>query len=352
MAATAERNVYFNTRVRGLKSRLFPRGFFEEQIGRRERGVAGLVEALLDSPYRTEMAEALTRHEGADAVEDAVRRNLVATFAYLNRIAEEPCLGLIRTFTMRWDLRAVKALLRCRLRGIEGTEALAYVMPGPELPPTLLVDLARSPSMEVLVDRLSAWNPALCRPLRPLLPAFNETGDLTLLEEALDRSYFVSHAAGLATATDADSEMVRAYLQAEIDRINLRAIFQSFDGEATRPAAFLPGGCLAGSLLERMVAAGSPPAAMELLDNTRYSRLVEELFQFMQTHRFSPVERYFERFLIRMLHQFAQRDIFGIGVPMEYAWLKFNETVNLRLVARGLSGNVPEGRVREELYCP
>ena len=46
----------------------------------------------------------------------------------------------------------------------------------------------------------------------------------------------------------------------------------------------------------------------------------------------------------------ARVDPFGLSIVMEYAWLKYNEMVNLRLVARGLAGHLPKGRVREQLH--
>ena len=35
---------------------------------------------------------------------------------------------------------------------------------------------------------------------------------------------------------------------------------------------------------------------------------------------------------------------------MNYVWMKYNEVINLRLIARGLAGSIPMGRVRDELY--
>ena len=62
------------------------------------------------------------------------------------------------------------------------------------------------------------------------------------------------------------------------------------------------------------------------------------------------MERFFERILMRNVRQSARNDVFGVGVMMDYVWMKYNEVVNLRLIARGLAGNLPAGRVRDELY--
>jgi vacuolar-type H+-ATPase subunit C/Vma6 len=76
---------------------------------------------------------------------------------------------------------------------------------------------------------------------------------------------------------------------------------------------------------------------------------VDELYPLLQTRRFAPVERFLERMVMLELRRMARNDVFGLGVVMDYVWQKFNEVVNLRLIARGLGGNLPVGRVREEL---
>ena len=112
----------------------------------------------------------------------------------------------------------------------------------------------------------------------------------------------------------------------------------------------VPGGTLHMQLLETIANAPDAAAAMDLLSGTRYQGLGEQLYQFLKSNRFAPVERLFDRLISHQLRRLALRDPFGIGVVMDYVWLKFNEGVNLRLIARGLAGSVPMGRVRDELF--
>ena len=344
--------LHFNARVHGMKRDLFTNGTVGEFL---EQGdLARFVDALLDSAYRTEMAEALTRYQGADAVEVAVSRNLVTTFQLLLGRAHGDFKLLVEIFLARWDLMAVKSLLRCRHHGISGTVHGSAVIPGPSLTPALLADFLDSDSMETLVRTLAAWNRSLCGCLVKALPAYGETRQLSVLEEALDRAYFTGNAARLKITEDENGRMLRAQLQAEIDRINLRTVFQHIDnhGDAgdTLEERFLSQGSLPKTLLRQMASASDPASAMELLGRTRYSSLVEELYQLLQTGRFSPMERFYERVIMKNVRQSARNNVFGIGVMMDFAWMKYNEVVNLRLIARGLAGNLPHGRVRDELY--
>ena len=343
-------SIHLNARVRGMKSSLFTRAELEELL--QQGDMQRLIDRLLDSPYRQELAEALTRHHGADAIEEAVTRNLVNTFSALIRRAQGELREVVALFLERWDLAAIKSLLRLKHHGLDSQEFGAALLPGPGLSVALIQELAEKDSMEALLLALSSLKRQMVQPINRLLPQYKEARDLSLLEEALDRQYFVENAARLRHSEDPDGQMVRHYLRIEIDRINLRSVFQHLahgDGHALPEEVLLPEGLLKVHFLQDMAASGDIASAVEKLGNTLYRDTAEELFPLLQTGRFAPVERFLERMIMLEVRRMARRDVLRVGVVMDFVWLKFNEVVNLRLVARGLAGNLPPGRVREEL---
>lgn len=343
--------IHFNALVHALKSQLLPRGVYDEYLAM--PSVERLTESLLESSYRKEMAEALTRFHGADAVEDAVQRNRSNQVAMLARRTQGEFGDLIGIFLSRLDLGAVKFLIRAKHHGLTTEETTAGGNPSISMSLAQFHELARAESMEELVTQLIAWNSQLTRPLRGALPAYREKNDPAILEDALDMEFFSKSARTLRGLDDQNANALSWYLRVEIDRINLRLVFENFQYGGDKEGVLkrlVPGGTLSKSLMESIANAGDATAAMELLSGTRYQALGEQLFQFLQTKRFAPVERYFDRLISTQLRRLALRDPFGIGVVMDYVWLKFNEGVNLRLIARGLAGSVPTGRVREELF--
>ena len=340
--------IYFNARIHGMKSGLYNRAALEEFLGQDD--LQKLVEGLLDSDYRTELAVALTRHEGADAIEDALSRNLAATFNHMLKGSTGEFADLVRIFLTRWDLAAVKGLLRARHWGLDQEEAVTELNPGPSLPIALVRELARLESMPALINALVSWNRELCQGLRKAMDQYNESNDLAVLEDALDRTYFVETLKKLRSSEDPNALLLAEYLRAELDRINLRTLFMAVEGGAGANAQFLPGGNLSETRLKAMAATGDAAAAFGQLESTSYADLLDEYLQFVQSKRFAPIERYFERLLMKNLLKLSRRDVFGIGVMMNYVWLKYNEVINLRLIARGLAGSIPVGRVRDELY--
>jgi ATP synthase A1 C subunit len=339
-------STYYSARIRAMKSRLLTRAQYDEILEGNDVQVA--VDKLLNSVYAEDMADSLTRVQGADAVEDAVSRNLVKTLQKLYRgVSDDEYLRLAEIFLTRWDLAAVKSLLRCRHHGVAMEETAQELIPGPTLTVALLRDLAQRENMASLVSGLVAWNASLCGALQKVLGDYEGSRDLSILEEALDRAYFVDNAKALRGSEDPDTEIVWRVLQMEIDRINLRRLL-TMRGEAVRDK-LLPGGALGGSILDKMAACSSPEQVVELLKDTPYRSLSEGVYELVAAGRFSQMERLFEKEMMRRLRKASRVHVMGIAVLLEYIWMKYNEVMNLRLLARGEARHLPKGRIREEM---
>ncbi|MBX7256279.1 MAG: V-type ATPase subunit [Candidatus Hydrogenedentes bacterium] len=341
---------YMNSRICGMRSRLLPRAEFENLL---DLGDAGRVaDALLSGPYQQEMAEALTRYHGADAVEDAVTRNLVATFNTLYGLTQGYLRELTQIFLLRWDLIAVKSLLRARRHNLDEATASMGLMPGPSMTVAVQKSFLAHDSMESLIGALASWKPSLCGVLEEALPAYQAANEVTPLEERLDREYFVTSVKTLRAAEDDDAKILRTALQMEIDRINMRTIFQLKDpslGADALAERLLPHGLLHASTLQNMATARDAQHAAELLSGTAYKEMADRFFMFVQTMRYSPLERLFDSLIIRHLKRESRVHVMSIAVLMHYTWLKYNEVVNLRLIARGEASKLPRGRIREEV---
>lgn len=341
---------FINARARGMKSALLSRGELEAMLdnGRIEQ----LTDTLLKSPYDTEMSEALARYQGADAVEDAVSRNLVKTFASLKAMCTDASAHVIDVFLSRWDLAAIKTLLRNRHQGISAAETGASIVPSASIPPAVQKELAAQDTMEALVRGLAAWNSKLCRPLLESLPAYQETKSLRVLEDALDRSYFVSNLRRLGGDDSEESKLVQELLRVEIDRINLRRLFEPRPVGGTAEDVIrelLPRGTLSDALLREIAAAGTAERGAEVLSRTPYGSMAEALASFAETGRFSDLERQFELDLLDRLRRAVQRQAIGLASLLRYAWLKYNEVTNLRIIAHGIDARLPKARLEQEI---
>ena len=341
---------YLNSRVAGMRSKLFSKQHLEDLLNLYD--VTKIIDDLMESAYQQEMAEALTRHAGVDAVEDALTRGLVNSWHALSRLCAGPLQELVDRFLMRWDLSCVKALLRMRHHGIDAQTGLDLLAPGPNLTVPLMKSFAEHGSMEELVSALAAWKPDLCGALTSVIADYRQQqNDLSILEDALDRGYFVRNVVQLRPAEDEDSRMLRKLLRMEIDRINVRILLQLRNGHASPDqlaARLLPSGWLNEKLLREMAGARDAMHAMEFLAPTPYKELAEDLIAFVQAARFSPMDRHFDKLIIKHLRHESHAHVMSFAAVMHFAWAKYNEVVNVRLIARGAAAKLPLGKVREE----
>lgn len=341
---------FINAYSRGLKSSLFKTGDLSTLLdsGRLE----AVSDLLLKSPYEKEAADALSRFQGVDAIEDAIARNLVNTFARIKAMCREEMAQLADIFMGRWDLLAVKSLLRNRHSGVSGDKSSASLVPSISIPPAIYKELVAQDSMEGLVRGLAAWDPRLCGGLLQSLPVYQESRNLRALEETLDRGYFQNSLGRLGCFRSNDAKFLKELLRAEIDRINLRRLFEPRPAGTTAEDVLremLPRGLLGTATLRDIAAAGSPERSAEVVSRTPYGDMAEALAAFAQTGRFSALERQFELKFIERLRRAVQRQNIGLASLLRYAWLKYNEVTNLRIIAHGVAAHLPKARLEQEL---
>lgn len=341
---------YIGARVRGMKSHLMDSSDLDALLDSADPDA--MAEILLTSAYESEMAEAMTRYSGADAVEDGATRNLVNTFSKLRRMCKGDLDELVGIFIGRWDLAGVKSLLRNRHHGLDAETGEASLLPSPSLSPALMNDLASRDSVEALVRGLVAWNSSLCRPLEEKLAEYQETHNLRVLEEALDYSYFVSNARRLQSAKSQDAGFILGLLRMEIDRINIRRLFEPRAAGVEAEdilRELLPKGTISEDMLRTIASASGAERAAEALGNTAYGDLADALAVYSQTGQFSRLERAFELVILGRLSSASRQNSLSIAVLMRYAWLKYNEVMNIRMIARGAAVHLPKSRIQEEV---
>ena len=106
------------------------------------------------------------------------------------------------------------------------------------------------------------------------------------------------------------------------------------------------------SVLGEMASAATPERALEMLDRTPYAPLLEEGLDMIRAGRLSAFDRRFELELLHRLRRAAQQQGMGLAILMRYAWLKYNEVLNLRMIARATEIHLAPDLVREEVVYP
>lgn len=341
---------FLNTRVRAMSRDLLPAEFYEEILAL--SGEEPLIDALLDSPYESDLREALTVSGGTSAVESAIRRNVRRVLSKVSSSAVGDPKRLVDTQLARWDVANVIALIRGKSTGASEGEILRSMLPVAEYGEAQLAELAAERDVAAVADALTTWNYEFGFIARRVVLELHSAEDMVSFEQKLYRAYFSWSLGALA-----DEGVLRDLMRMQIDLQNvlsaLRSVrYREIDRE---PPQFLPipAGKLAPDQLEGIIAARRLEDAFEALSGTYFGEGVERgILAFGQAHRLSIMERFLETVIISAGARLYRGDPLGAGVPLGFIWRKISEFLNLRILARGTAYGIPSNTIREELFVP
>ncbi|NOZ19815.1 MAG: hypothetical protein GXP25_01870 [Planctomycetes bacterium] len=341
---------YLNARIRGMKGRLFERDVYAKLLAAGE--VQDVINFLLKSPYEVCMSSALTRFADARAVEQAVSEHLYNSLHKILDLAEGRPRHLISILLKRWDAYNVKSVLRGIHFGADPAETEAVFIPAGELHGETLHELAEAPDVRTALNLMATWHIDFAPPLNRAFADYEEAGNLSPLEYAIDRFYFEQSMADLMEG-DENTALVREMLRMEADIINIVLALKfvnAADQKERVQSMLIAGSTLLPHFLHDLLHSENAAGALSRLAETIYAPAIEKgVLHYSETGRISILERQLEEVLVRRGIKMGLSDPLSIGVAIGYIWRKYNEFVNLRLIARCKSYGMPQGAIREEL---
>jgi V/A-type H+-transporting ATPase subunit C len=336
---------YINARVRAMRSRLLDAARMDELLA--APSFDAFVQALGSTPYGRDLSEAQTRYRGLEAVDDALARNFQHTTTKILSFADGKPRDLIEAILLRWDLANVRAILRGKHTGRGEEEIMASILPAGTLGEVAVRDLVRQPDMGAVAGALEAMGHPLGPAVAAALAGYQVDQDLMRLELSLDRAY-ADVVLAAARGSGHNEEVLRHMVQAEIDAFNVKAavklarLEEGLDA-ATRGRFFIPGGAVVDEkLFLGLSARETLEAAWQVLRIRGFAAesVPEDLTDF---------ERGLDSLLARQAAHRYLDDPLGLDVVVGYLALKYNEVVNLRLIARSKALGIPRDVVRKEM---
>ena len=327
---------YVNARVRGLRSRLLPEGFFGEQVA--GEGFAALSGALAQSPYARELEEARGEHGPLAAVDAALARNFVRVTQLLLDVSSGAAHDLIAMLLRRYDLANLKAIVRGLHAGRDADETMVAVLPAGSLGVGVLRAMAGAADPAAAGQVLALAKHPLAEAFRKAAAGYGADGDLLRFEIALDRAFYALWTADAARLPAPAG--FRRLATAELDAANLRTALKLRGRPVDAGAYFLEGGRdLSAVAYARLVAlpVGEPlPRFTGVLAPVSGAGTAAEA----------------EARLVAVLDGLTRRlslDPLGVGLVADYLRRKERETAQLRLLARGKYYGVPRAALAKEL---
>jgi len=343
---------YINARIRGMKSRFLTHRALDDLILKPD--LESLIADLENGPYRDDIIEAKGQFSGILCIEYALRQNFIRTFRKIQDFSrQEPeAEEYIRIFLHRWDIQNIKTILRGKNIHATAEEITSCLEPAGELDEATFRELLRQPDVRAVIDLLATWRIRYAKPLTETFPAFANTRDLAVLENALDRFYYADALAAVR-APGYNNALIRDVLALEIDVVNLRTVLRMVrDHVAPGDAA---GYLIAGGKdldekdLQRLLSLATISDVVKALSATRYTFLAGIPEAVIRTQKISAMEKELERFLIRKGVGSFVLDPLSVASVIGYFWAKYNEITNIRIISRCKTADFPVEHLREEL---
>ena len=342
---------YSNARIRGMRSRLFDRTFFDGLIAAPD--IQHLIQDLTQTEYGPDLEDSLIHGRDAAAVDEALKANLIRTYqkvlGFLNQEAEM----LVTTLLGRWDVFNIKTVLRGKHLHASVEEVREGLLPLGRLSLIDLEALAMVEDVRAVVDTAVTWQLPYSSALREGYGAFLRSGELADMELALDRHY-TSWAETRLRRRGANTKLARRMLAMRVDITNLVMVFRLQMADMDRVNAsgfFLEGGAEIGhDLYVELAGMSDVDEVLDRLRGTTYGQTLDDAaMRYLESNSIAVFERALEDRLFRKAIGFGTGDPLGIGVAISYLWAKQNEITNLRIVVKGKSVGMPVERVRGEL---
>lgn len=325
-----------------MRSRLLDPGRIEDLLALPT--LDAFIQALNNTPYAREMQEALTRHGGLRAIDEALARNFYHTTQKILSFADGKARSLIEVVLMRWDLANIRVILRGKHTGRPQDKIFANLFPAGGLSEVALRELATQPDVAGVIGALGGLDHPFAAALAEGLAAYQDSQDLLALELRLDR-FYATHGLRVASRGGHDAELVRGLLQMLLAATNVKtALKLQRAGALSREekARFYIGG---GIVTEELFILLTDPATVE----QGMKGLRVQGFPVKSAGDLAAFERDVDLEAISAQTALYLGDPLSIGVVIAYVAMKYNEVVNLRLIARSKALGIPRDRVRKEM---
>ena len=335
---------YVVTRVRARKAALFDDDDYRKLV---RMSPAEIARQMEESAYEESINALGARHSGVDLIEYALNRDLAAQFEDILGWAGGRLYDLVARYLRKFDAWNVKTVVRGLYSGADREVVDADLVRAGEFDDRLLDRLLDAGSIEEVVTLLEGT--IYGDPLADAFEAYEESGVLVPLENALDRAYYEQLLADLVV--DEATEVYRDFLTAEIDFRNARnALRLAQSGASVAPAEYYIDG---GRLFSAAELSALADSRADLIARIRESSYGDTLGDALDAVEETDSLLGFERALDVALQSYADRLGFvhplSVTPVVSYILAKEREVDNVRAIARGREAGLDLERIEREL---
>ena len=339
---------YLNTRLRYLKSRLLGPSEFGTYLDMDD--FDEFTAALAETDYADELERASVEHTGYNMVEQAIVAHTQRVFQKLHNIAFDEPKQLIGLMLERFEVFNLKTIFRGFHAGTDANTIRESLFPTILYPTSFYETLLDREGIDAIIDELLTVGNRYYRPLSDAYADYESSGQLAMLELALDHHYFAGSQAMLDQLDSANAEAMRHMLGTEVDILNLVYAMRVLDttvDTTERDRYVLRGGeHLDEARVRSLLDSPDRASFIRAVEETPYGRRLASLDESIDANEF---QEQLENLLYREMTHLAPGQFFDIGLAATYIWRINAEAINLRVIAGGLYRRASRAEIERRL---
>jgi len=344
---------YACARVKARKSLLLPKDTYPRLLN---MDLPEIGRFIGEGQYRREVDELSSRYSKVDLVEHATYLNLARTYQAIMGFTRGELNTMVRHFLNRWDIYNFETVLRARTAGVGWDVVEEDIVPAGAFDIDFFMALFGAADMDEMAAVLKraassyGFEPALLKLMRERHGTLPGLADL---ENELEREYYL-RLLGAIPATTRANKLFLEYLKAEIDTVNLKTLFKlKFEDVAVEKVhqLLIPAGEELGpAVLRALAAAESFEAFLTELSGLRlYDGIREPASRARPTGSLNEVLLALDHHMMARAQRFSHLYPLSVLPVIDYLLRKRTEVDNLRIIARGKQGGLPDDVIRSLL---
>ena len=329
---------YAATRVRARRSRLLGPESYAQLLNMEFSEIARYIQ---DLEYRREIDKYGATLRGADLLEAALLDNRSTEIGEVIGFCTGDLRMGVAAYAERYNVRAIKVLLRGIFDEVDSEELLKQVSPMSDSQLDLYTQIAASENIEGAIEQLEATK--YYELLQEALEN-RKSDSLQPLEDALDKAYYQDLVSSLPSSGAAD-RIYRGFVQVQIDVANLKTVMRlRHRGLGGHGELLISGGTIDETLL---TATNSVTDIIPILEGTAYQEVLQPVIENFEDNGLNKAIQALENHVSIPSRRYSYLYPLSILPILDYLLRKEKEVRNLRTIVRGKDLELSNERIKE-----
>jgi len=329
---------YAATRVRARRSRLLGSESYAQLLNMEFSEIARYIQ---DLEYRREIDKYGATLRGADLLEAALLDNRSTEIGEVIGFCTGDLRMGVAAYAERYNVRAIKVLLRGIFDEVNSEELLKQVSPMSDNQLDIYTQIAASENIEGAVEQLEGTK--YYELLQEALEN-RKSDSLQPLEDALDKAYYQDLVSNLPSSGAAD-RIYRGFVQIQIDVANLKTVMRlRHRGLGGHGELLISGGNIDETLL---AATTNVSDIVPILEGTAYQEVLQPIFENFEDNGLNKAIQALENHVSITSRRYSYLYPLSILPILDYLLRKEKEVRNLRTIVRGKDLKLSNERIKE-----